>query len=118
MLGGCVRPGEGRPRLARGAGHDGDGAAAVGDEVRDDDPGEVDDGEHVQLEHVLVNLEGLKPDVRPHFLKLILPFSQFNKAPYISQGCASYFLSELPLSSSSFFLRIFELVQFTIHSLQ
>ena len=58
VLCGGVGPREGRAGLPRGAGHDGDGAAAVGDEVRDDDPGEVDDGEHVQLEHVLVHLEG------------------------------------------------------------
>ena len=57
VLCGGVGAREGGAGLTRGAGHDGDGAAAVGDEVRDDDPSEVDDGEHVELEHVLVHLK-------------------------------------------------------------
>ena len=57
MLGGGVGAREGRAGLPGGAGHDGDGAAAVGDEVGDDEAGEVHDGEDVQLEHVLVNLQ-------------------------------------------------------------
>ena len=52
-----VGPGKGSPGLARGARHDRDGAAAVGDQVREDEPGQVDDGEDVEVEHVLVHLD-------------------------------------------------------------
>ena len=57
VLGARVRPGERDPGLSGRTGDNGKGALAAPEEVRQDEAGQVDDGEDVNVEDVAVHLD-------------------------------------------------------------